>query len=82
MSDIESKIIDITASTLNIDKSKITSESRFVNDLGADSLDTVELMMAIEAEFDCNIPDEEAGKIVTIADAVKYVKENVSNLKA
>jgi acyl carrier protein len=76
MSDIESKIIKITAQTLGVDESKITTESRFVNDLGADSLDTVELMMAIEAEFDCNIPDEEASKIVTIADAAKYVREN------
>ncbi len=76
MSDIESKIIKITAQTLGIEESKVTSESRFVNDLGADSLDTVELMMAIEAEFDCNIPDEEASKIVTISDAVKYVRDN------
>ena len=79
MSDIESKIIKITAQTLGIEESKVTSESRFVNDLGADSLDTVELMMAIEAEFDCNIPDEEAGKIVTISDAVKYVHENTKS---
>jgi acyl carrier protein len=79
MSDIESKIIKITAQTLGIEESKVTSESRFVNDLGADSLDTVELMMAIEAEFDCNIPDEEASKIVTISDAVNYV---VANTKA
>ena len=79
MSDIESKIIKITAQTLGIDEAKITSESRFVNDLGADSLDTVELMMAIEAEFDCNIPDEEASKIVTIADAVKYVNDNTKS---
>jgi acyl carrier protein len=76
MSDIESKIIKITAQTLGVEEAKVTSESRFVNDLGADSLDTVELMMAIEAEFDCNIPDEEASKIVTIADAVKYVSDN------
>jgi len=76
MSDIESKIIKITAQTLGVEESKVTNESRFVNDLGADSLDTVELMMAIEAEFDCNIPDEEASKIVTISDAVKYVRDN------
>jgi acyl carrier protein len=76
MSDVESKIIKITAQTLGIEEAKVTSDSRFVNDLGADSLDTVELMMAIEAEFDCNIPDEEASKIVTISDAVKYVNDN------
>jgi len=76
MSDVESKIIKITSTTLGIDVDKITPESRFVNDLGADSLDTVELMMAIEAEFDCNIPDESATKIVTVADAVNYIQEN------
>lgn len=79
MSDVESKIIKITSTTLGIEEAKITSESRFVNDLGADSLDTVELMMAIEAEFDCNIPDDAATKIVTVSDAVKYIEENTKS---
>lgn len=79
MSDVESKIIKITSTTLGIEEAKITNESRFVNDLGADSLDTVELMMAIEAEFDCNIPDDAATKIVTVADAVKYIEENTKS---
>lgn len=79
MSDVESKIIKITSATLGIEESKITAKSKFVNDLGADSLDIVELMMAIEAEFDCNIPDEDAGKIVTVEDAVKYIQSNTKN---
>ncbi len=78
MSDIESRVIKITAQTLNIEESKITTESRFVNDLGADSLDQVELMMAIETEFNCTIPDEEASKIVTVADAINYVKKSTA----
>lgn len=74
---IEQKIIKTVADTLKIEGSTISLESKFVDDLGADSLDLVELMMAIEATFDCDIPDEEAGKITTVADAVKYVKEHV-----
>ncbi|WP_316352991.1 acyl carrier protein [Candidatus Trichorickettsia mobilis] len=77
--DIEQKIIKIAAETLKIDVSKITSESHFVDDLSADSLDQVELMMAIEAAFNCDIPDEEAGKITTIADAVGYVKQKINS---
>ena len=79
MNDIEQKIIKIIAETLKVDESKITSESSFVEDLSADSLDQVELMMAIEAAFDCDIPDEEASKLATIADVVNYVKQKVSN---
>jgi acyl carrier protein len=79
MSDnVEQKIIKIVAETLKIEEGNISPESKFVDDLGADSLDIVELMMAIEAAFDCDIPDEEAGKIATISDAVKYVKEKAS----
>lgn len=75
MNEIEQKIIKIAAETLKIDASKITLESSFVDDLSADSLDQVELMMAIEAAFDCDIPDEEASQISTIADAVNYVQK-------
>ena len=72
---IEQQIIKIAAETLKTDESKITAQSSFVDDLRADSLDQVELMMAIEAKFDCHIPDDEASKIATIADAVNYVKQ-------
>lgn len=71
---VEQQIIRIVADTLNCDEASVTRESKFVDDLGADSLDLVELMMAIEAAFDCDIPDEEAGKIGTIDDAIKYVE--------
>jgi|TARA_B110000503_G_scaffold118788_1_gene180017 acyl carrier protein len=79
MSDnIEQKIIKTVAETLKIEESTISTESKFVEDLGADSLDLVELMMAIEAAFDCDIPDEEAGKIATVDDAVKYVEKHIN----
>lgn len=74
MNKIEQQIIKIASETLKKDESKITLESHFVDDLQADSLDQVELMMAIEAAFDCDIPDEQASKISTIADAVNYVQ--------
>lgn len=79
MSDVESKMISITAKVLNIDESKITLESNFVSDLGTDSLALVELMMEIEAVFDCDIPDEDASKIVTVGDAVKYVQQKLAS---
>ncbi len=74
---IEQKIIKTVAETLRVEESTISADSKFVDDLGADSLDLVELMMAIEAAFDCDIPDEEAGKIATVSDAVKYVEKNL-----
>ncbi len=74
---IEQKIIEIAASNLKIDAGKISVDSKFVEDLGADSLDVVELIMAFEGEFGCNIPDDAAKDIVTIKDAVAYI----SNLK-
>ena len=75
MDEVESKIIEIIAESLRIDKSKITPQSRLVEDLGADSLDQVEIVMAIDASFGCDTSDEEASKIITIADAVAFVKE-------
>jgi acyl carrier protein len=75
---IEQKIIKTVAETLRIEEGTISTESKFVDDLGADSLDLVELMMAIEAAFDCDIPDEEAGKIATVSDAVKYVEKHLN----
>lgn len=77
MSEIESKVKKIVAKNLDIDdESRITSESHFVDDLGADSLDQVELVMALEDEFGTEIPDDAAEKIHTIADAVKYIEEH------
>ena len=75
MSDeISSKIKKIVADHLGIDVAKIEDESSFIDDLGADSLDTVELVMAFEEEFGIEIPDEEAEKISTLEDAVSYIK--------
>ena len=74
---IEQKIIKTVAETLKVEERTISSESKFVDDLGADSLDLVELMMAFEAAFDCDIPDEEASKISTVADAITYVEKNI-----
>lgn len=75
---IEQRIITTVAETLRIDQNNISLESKFVDDLGADSLDLVELMMAIEAAFNCDIPDEEAGKILTVSDAVRYVEKHIT----
>ncbi len=77
-SKIEQKIIQIVAETLRISESTITSGSKFVDDLAADSLDLVELMMAIEEAFRCEIPDEETKKISTVADAVEYVTKHLN----
>ena len=76
---IEQKIIKTVAETLRVEEGTISSQSKFVDDLGADSVDLVELMMAIEAAFDCDIPDEEASKIATVADAVSYVEKNLKS---
>ena len=74
--DIESKVKQIVSEHLDVEEDKITSNANFVDDLGADSLDRVELVMAFEEEFGCEIPDEEAEKIVTIEDAVKFINDN------
>ena len=79
MHDIESKVIKLTSETLKIDEGKISVESNFVNDLGADSLDQVELMMAIEAAFGYDIPDEDATKILTVKDAATYIKSKIDS---
>lgn len=75
--DIEAKVKAIIVEKLGVDEADITPEASFTNDLGADSLDTVELIMEFEKEFDITIPDEEAEKIVTVGDAIKYLKEKV-----
>lgn len=76
MSDVEAKVKKIVASHLGVEEDKITLESSFVDDLGADSLDQVELVMAFEEEFDIEIPDEAAEKIARVSDAVNFVSAN------
>ncbi|MDR3213087.1 MAG: acyl carrier protein [Azoarcus sp.] len=73
MSDIEQRVRKIVAEQLGANEAEIKNESSFVDDLGADSLDTVELVMALEEEFECEIPDEEAEKITTVQQAIDYV---------
>ena len=73
MSEVENKVKKIVAEHLGVEEGKIAPSSSFIDDLGADSLDQVELVMAFEEEFGCEIPDEEAEKIVTVQDAVKYI---------
>jgi acyl carrier protein len=70
---IENKLIDIISEQMGVDKSEITRETSFINDLNADSLDTVELVMEFEDEFDMSIPDEEAEKIQTVGAALDYI---------
>ena len=73
MSDIVSRVKDIVVEQLGVNADEVTDEASFIDDLGADSLDTVELVMALEEEFECEIPDEEAEKITTVNEAVKYI---------
>jgi acyl carrier protein len=70
---IENKVIEIISEQMGVDKSEITRETSFINDLNADSLDTVELVMEFEDEFDMSIPDEEAEKIQTVGAAIDYI---------
>ena len=76
MEDIESRVRKIVAEQLSVTEDKVTEDASFVNDLNADSLDTVELVMALEEEFECAIPDEEAEKITTVKEAIEYIKNN------
>jgi acyl carrier protein len=71
---VEERVIDIVAEQLGVSKDQVSRESSFVNDLGADSLDTVELVMELEEEFDLNIPDEAAEKIQTVGQAVEHIE--------
>lgn len=75
--DIFAKVKDVVVEQLGVDEEEVTEQASFVDDLGADSLDIVELVMALEEEFDMEIPDEDAEKIKTVGDAVNYIKENV-----
>jgi acyl carrier protein len=78
MENLEKKVKEIIIDKLGIEESEVTDSASFTNDLGADSLDTVELIMEFEKEFNISIPDEDAEKIGTIGQAVSYLKENVS----
>jgi acyl carrier protein len=73
MSSVEERVMKIVVEQLGVNEGEVTKESSFVDDLGADSLDTVELVMALEEEFDCEIPDEEAEKITTVKQAIDYI---------
>ena len=75
--DVESKVKSIIVDKLGVDESEVTHEANFTNDLGADSLDTVELIMEFEKEFDISIPDEDAENIATVGNAVEYLQEQV-----
>jgi acyl carrier protein len=75
--DIEAKVKEIIVEQLGVDEAQVKPEASFIDDLGADSLDTVELVMAFEEKFDIEIPDEEAEKIRTVGDAISYLKEKM-----
>ena len=76
MSEIAKKVTGIIVDKLGVEENEVTNEASFANDLGADSLDTVELIMEFEKEFEISIPDEDAEKIVTVGDAVEYLTAN------
>ena len=77
MSNVEDRVKDIIVEELGVEREKLTTEASFMEDLGADSLDTVELVMAFEKEFDIDIPYEEAEKLRTVGDALKYLHEKI-----
>jgi len=79
MSDNASRVKAIIVDKLGVDENEVVQEASFTNDLGADSLDTVELIMEFEKEFNINIPDEQAEKIATVGDAVSYLTEQTAN---
>jgi acyl carrier protein len=76
MENVEQRIKKIVAEQLGVNEAEVKSESSFVDDLGADSLDNVELVMALEEEFECEIPDEQAEKINTVQQAIDYINSN------
>jgi len=77
MSDVASRVKAIIVDKLSVEESEVTNEASFTNDLGADSLDTVELIMEFEKEFNLSIPDDQAEKISTVADAIAYIEAGV-----
>jgi len=81
MSEVQEKIKSIIAEQLGVKPEEVTAQASFIEDLGADSLDTVELVMALEEEFGIEIPDEDAEKMGSVADAIKYIEEKVASKK-
>ncbi len=79
--EIEDKVISIVAEQMGVDKGEINRDTNFVNDLNADSLDTVELVMEFEDEFDTSIPDEEAEKIQTVGQAIDFIRDHMAKAK-
>ncbi len=79
---VEEKVKEIIVEQLGVEASQVTENAKFVDDLGADSLDTVELVMALEEEFSLEIPDEDAEKIQSVGDAINYIKENTKKAGA
>ena len=78
MSEVASRVKAIIVDKLSVEETEVTNEASFTNDLGADSLDTVELIMEFEKEFGISIPDDQAEKITTVGDAIAYIEENVA----
>ena len=76
MSDVNERVKDLVVEQLGVSADQVTPQASFIDDLGADSLDTVELVMAFEEEFGIDIPDEDAEKMVSVSDAIKYLDEN------
>ena len=79
MANLEARVKDIIAEELGVEREKLTNEASFMEDLGADSLDTVELVMAFEEEFGCEIPDDAAETILTVGDATKFLEKNAKS---
>ena len=79
MASIQERVIKVIVDKLSVDESEVVREASFTKDLGADSLDTVELIMEFEKEFDLSIPDEQAEKIATVGDAVTYIESNTKS---
>ncbi len=77
MAEVLDRIVKVVSEELAISEDEITEDASFIDDLGADSLDVVELIMALEEEFDIEIPDEDAEEIATVSDAVEYIEENL-----
>jgi acyl carrier protein len=81
-SEVEQKVIDIVAEQMGVDKGEINKDTHFINDLNADSLDTVELVMEFEDEFETSIPDEEAEKIQTVGQAIDYIVQHIEQAES
>lgn len=82
MSSVSDKIKSIIAEQLGVKQEEVTEGAKFIDDLGADSLDTVELVMALEEEFGIEVPDEDAEKMTTVGDAIKYIEEKTAGAKS